>query len=208
MLSSNATTNNPNSAYPTFRHLWLPVPLLEIVKPANPDNTARKSIVSEMYLCPRFSHIAEIVLHADNPRMEAQNPEPYRNASRSEYPRNNFRVLLRVVLNKLSSSVIKTETNHPPTSMAKPRESKTESTYIPILQLLAMISGFASVLQRNDVVRFVLVSAFLLTGCAAIAFSFHVSISNLSTGISHLISSTVNFTLPWRQVFIRVCYCR
>jgi hypothetical protein len=197
MLSSNATTNKPNSAYPRFLHLWLAVPLLEIVKPVNPDNTERKSTVSETYLLPRCSHIAKTLSHADKPKIEAQFPEPYRNASTSEYPISSFRLRLRVVLNKLSSSVIKTDTNHPPMSMAKPRASKAESTYIPILQLLTMIFGFASFLQRNDALRLILVSVFLITGCTALFLSFQVAVTSLSTRISHLISSTVNFTLPY-----------
>ena len=183
MLASNATTNKPNSAYPAFFHRVLCVPLLEIVKPVKPARTERKSTVSPANLFPRLSHDAQIELHRDAPRYEAQPLEPYRNPSTREYPTHSFKVLYRVVLNNFSSSVIERDTNHPPTSRAKPRASKIESTYIPILQFLAIVFGFSTALQRNGVLRFAMIAIFLATAILALLLSLAAVFGNLSTEI-------------------------
>lgn len=201
MLSTTATTNNPNSAYPILCHLRLCVPLHEMVNPANPDSTERKSTVVAANLFTSFNHVAEIKLQTDSSRCDAQPPEIYKTPRTMEYPTNSFTVLCRVVANRLSSNDITRDTNHPPSSRAKPRASKMESTYIPILQCLAIVFGFGSILERNGVLTFAIIAIFLTT-----QFSLAVVYGNLSTEISHLISSTVNFTLPNLDSLITITY--
>lgn len=196
MLNRSAITNRANSAYPRFLHLALLVRLLEIVKPVNPDRTPRKLTVSLAYLLPRFSHIVKTVLHAGNAKSEAQVFEPYRKASTSEYPPQSIMVLLRVVLNKFSSSDIRRETNHPPESIAKPKASNVESTYIPILQLLSMVFGF-SIFLSNNKLRLWIIAFFIVVALVTLFLCFRVALP--STGISQQILSTVNFTLPYAR---------
>jgi hypothetical protein len=194
MLSKSAATNRPNNAYPTFLQSELFVPLVEIVKPANPDSTPRKSTVSTTYLFARLRHIIETVLHAERSHKEAQNPEPYNMASAAENPSHSTNVLSRVVRKSVVSNVIKRDKNHPPKSMANPKASKAESTYIPILQLLSIVLGFGSYVSDNRM-RTCLLVGFIAVASLALFLCFRVALS--STDFSHLISSTVNFTLPY-----------
>jgi hypothetical protein len=67
-------------------------------------------------------------------------------------------------------------------------------SYLPYLGLVAVICSFGSLMERDRLAQFVLFVACLVIGGATILLSLYVGF--VSTGISHLILSTVNFTLP------------
>ena len=67
-------------------------------------------------------------------------------------------------------------------------------SYLPYLQLVAVIFGFGSLIERDNLTKFAFFVICLVVGGAAILLSVWAIV--VSTGISQHILSTVNFTLP------------
>lgn len=139
---------------------------------------------------PRFSHIMYTGLHAAMLEQFG-----YKTNNTTRYTHDNPAALHCVLFARCSSAIMRNETIRPPTSMANPRV-KAESFYIPLLQLLTMIFGFAAALEpRNASARFCLFVLFVATAIVAISLIVYAS-----TGISQLIPSTVKFTLPYNVI--------
>jgi hypothetical protein len=67
-------------------------------------------------------------------------------------------------------------------------------SYLPYLQLVAVICGFGSLIERDNLTKFMFFVACLVVGGAAILLSVWAIVA--STGISHLFLSTADFTAP------------
>ena len=65
---------------------------------------------------------------------------------------------------------------------------------LPLLQLVVVIVGLSGLTERNLQTKFVLFVVCLVVGTVAVLISIWVVL--VSTGFSHLISSTADFTLP------------
>ena len=75
-----------------------------------------------------------------------------------------------------------------------------KSNFAFFLGILMLLLGIPTIKSNRSL-------AFILLALALVLVGFATLIS-ASTGISHLISSTVNFTLPYVTIFISTCYYR
>jgi hypothetical protein len=92
---------------------------------------------------------------------------------------------------RLPSARIRNAITNPPTNMAIPRV-KAGPLCVPF-QFLTMLFGVAAALQQpNSRIRLLFFVLFVITASVALFLC-------VSTGFSHLISSTVDFTLPLRR---------
>jgi hypothetical protein len=189
MVAASPITAKANKPNPTLAHRELVVPLVDIVNPANPESCHKKSRVLLPNVLPRFSQSTNMNLNA----AELEHT-PYKNIRAEKYAKHKMSVFERVVLASRSSALMRKAMHTPPRSIAKPRV-KITSLYIPLFQLLTLIFGFGSALERNTTVRLILFVVFLASATIALLLSMHVVV--LSTGISQHILSTVNFTLPY-----------